>query len=77
MNTILSKWGNSQGIRISKEILEELDFKLGDELKLSTQNKVLKIEKSVKNIKDLFLDYEENYELESIDWGEIVGKEVW
>ena len=77
MNTILSKWGNSQGIRISKEILEELDFKLGDELKLSTQNKVLKIEKSVKNIKDLFLDYEENYEIESIDWGEIVGKEVW
>lgn len=77
MNTILSKWGNSQGIRISKEILEELDFKLGDELKLSTQNKVLKIEKSVKNIKDLFLDYEENYELESIDWGESVGKEVW
>lgn len=77
MNTILSKWGNSQGIRISKEILEELGFKLGDELKLSTQNKVLKIEKSVKNIKDLFLDYEENYELESIDWGEIVGKEVW
>lgn len=77
MNTILSKWGNSQGIRISKEILEELGFKLGDELKLSTQNKVLKIEKSVKNIKDLFLDYEENYELESIDWGESVGKEVW
>lgn len=77
MNTILSKWGNSQGIRISKEILEELDFKLGDELKLSTQNKVLKIEKSVKNIKDLFLDYEENYELESIDWGKSVGKEVW
>ncbi|MBK1469211.1 AbrB/MazE/SpoVT family DNA-binding domain-containing protein [Parvimonas parva] len=77
MNTILSKWGNSQGIRISKEILEELGFKLGDELKLSTQNKVLKIEKSVKNIKDLFLDYEENYELESIDWGESIGKEVW
>lgn len=26
-NTTLSKWGNSQGIRISNDILKELDIK--------------------------------------------------
>ena len=38
MTTTISKWGNSQGLRFPKSILEELDLKIGDKLKFSIQN---------------------------------------
>ena len=30
-----------------------------------------------KTIKELFANYNEDYEKQEIDWGEPVGKEVW
>ena len=33
--------------------------------------------KKRKNIKELFANYEKEYEVQEIDWGEPEGKEIW
>lgn len=32
MTTTISKWGNSQGVRIPSEMLKSLDYSIGDEV---------------------------------------------
>lgn len=77
----IQKWGNSQGIRISKKILEMLDLKINDSILIEEGEGCLKISKAKnekrKTIKELFADYDGNYEKQEIDWGETVGKEIW
>lgn len=38
MNAVLKKWGNSTGVRISKEVLEKSNMKLSDELEIIVFN---------------------------------------
>ena len=79
METVLKKWGNSQGIRLPKNLLNELKWKNGDKLSLTIKNNKIVIEPQQKHktIKELFKDYEGDYVKEEIDWGEPVGKEIW
>lgn len=77
----ISKWGNGQGIRIPKSILEFLNWSDAEKVEIIAEEDYIKIKKidvkKRKNIKELFADYNANYEKEVIDWGEPVGKEVW
>ncbi|MCQ2362656.1 MAG: AbrB/MazE/SpoVT family DNA-binding domain-containing protein [Acidaminococcaceae bacterium] len=75
----LQKWGNSQGIRIPKTILDELQWECGDELMIQTKSGRTIIEPVKKNltIQELFRDYNGKYEAQEVDWGEKVGKEIW
>ena len=77
----ISKWGNGQGIRIPKSVLELLKWKKDDELEMIVEGENLKIKKFEKErrktIKELFANYDENYEKQKIDWGEPQGKEIW
>ncbi len=82
MTTVaLQKWGNSQGIRLPKRILQELKWKVNDELILYQQDDKLVIEPSHprkrKSIKELFKNYTGTYQSQEIDWGEPVGNEIW
>ena len=38
MTATISKWGNSQGLRLPKSILEELNLSVGDKVKFFIQN---------------------------------------
>ena len=77
----ISKWGNGQGIRIPKSVLELLKWKKDDELEMIVEGENLKVKKfekeKRKTIKELFANYDENYEKQEIDWGEPQGKEIW
>jgi len=80
MTTTIQKWGNSQGIRLPKVILEDLDMKEGEEVEISTQNNTIIIKRSTKKrktIQELFANYEGDYKPEDIDWGKPVGGEIW
>lgn len=79
MTTIIQKWGNSQGIRIPKFILEAMGWTDSEELTMVTDNDKIIIQKAEKrkNIKELFADFNEEYTPVNIDWGEPVGEEVW
>ena len=76
----IQKWGNSQGIRIPKKMLETLDLKVNDSISIEEGEnclKIKKVEEKLSNIEKLFLNYEDEYEKIDLDWDNEVGKEVW
>ncbi|MCD8238272.1 MAG: AbrB/MazE/SpoVT family DNA-binding domain-containing protein [Clostridiales bacterium] len=79
MVTSIQKWGNSQGIRIPKAMLDSLKWSPNTEITLTAEEDKIIIRKSNsrKTIKELFEGYEGNYEPTQIDWGKPVGNEIW
>lgn len=82
MKTLIRKWGNSQGVRIPKYLLDAVKLTANDEIVIRAENDTLIIEKAAptqprKTIKELFADYNGEYTPEEIDWGEKAGKEAW
>ncbi|MCI0492228.1 MAG: transcriptional regulator/antitoxin, MazE [Planctomycetes bacterium] len=82
MVTKIKKWGNSQGLRFSKLLLEEAQIKVGDEVKIFVRRGQIIIE-SVSNVRGIY-DLTElvsripkNYLAEEVKWGMPAGKEVW
>ena len=81
MTTSIQKWGNSQGVRIPKYLLDAVKMSTDDEINIRAEGNVLIIEKAKpaarKTIKELFADYDGEYTPQEIDWGEKAGKEEW
>lgn len=79
MTTTLQKWGNSQGIRIPKFLLDAVDWGENEQLVVNAENGNIVIKKATsrKNIIELFENYDGDYKPSEIDWGEPVGNEVW
>ncbi len=82
MLTKIQKWGNSQGLRFPKTLLEEVDIRIGDEVNISVQAGKIIVEPVNKvhgryDIRELIAQMPDDYQVEEIDWGAPVGKEVW
>ena len=82
MFTKLQKWGNSQGIRLSKDLLKEAHINVGDEVQISVQKGRIVVEPVTKvlgkyNLKELIAQIPKDYQPEEVDWGTPTGKEVW
>lgn len=81
MTTTIQKWGNSQGIRIPKIILDTVKWNENEEINLLVEDDKIIIEKvkdeKRKNIKELFKDFEGEYESIEMDWGDPKGEEIW
>ena len=78
----VQKWGNSQGIRIPKNLLENSHIKIGEEVTISANNGKIIVEPTYKirgkyDIKDLISKMPEDYEVEEENWGIPSGREVW
>lgn len=82
MITKIQKWGNSQGLRFSKAILEEAHIHIGDEVRIFVEDgKIVvapaQIIRGKYTIEALVKEMPETYEVEEIDSGAPVGKEAW
>ncbi len=83
LSTIVSKWGNSQGIRVPVEVLKKAQIGINDELYLDVDEKGRIILTKVPlpkegTIEYLFKDYDgDSFQTEVIDLGEPVGNEAW
>ena len=80
MTTSIQKWGNSQGIRIPKILLDTVKWNEDEEISIIVEDGKLileKVKEKRKNIKELFENYEGEYEPTNIDWGEPEGEEIW
>ena len=79
MITTIQKWGNSQGVRIPKTIMETMNWANNEPLLLSVENDKIILQKAEKgkNIVELFAGFEDGYTSEEVDWGKPVGEEVW
>ena len=85
--TAIKKWGNSQGIRLSKEIISSAGLKENDSVEISVNNGVI----TIKKVKPKFLTLKERLEAfynkpiddiyvessQEVDVGTHVGNEVW
>jgi antitoxin MazE len=78
MNTIIQKWGNSAGVRISVELMKKAKLKHGDMVKIVPSKDGIEIKKINKlNLEALCAQITPENTHEEIDWGKLVGKEVW
>ena len=53
MITTISKWGNSQGVRISSDILKSIGYSKGDEVSVTATEDGILIQKRTKQPKKL------------------------
>ncbi len=82
MHTKIQKWGNSQGLRIPKVVLEEIQSSIGDEVEIYSQEGKIIIEPVKPNrgkisLKSLIKKIPKNYDVQEVDWGKPLGKEEW
>lgn len=80
MQTQIKEWGNSQGIRLPKEVLKNAGIALNDILDVTVSNGVITLTKPFahKTLEQRAAAFDGKLLLDGeYDWGEPIGKEVW
>ena len=82
MLTKIQKWGNSQGLRFTKALLEEAQINVGDEVQVSVHKGRIVVEPVTKvrgryDLEALISKMPKGYRAEELDWGPPAGREVW
>ena len=82
MLTRIQKWGNSQGLRISRHLMESARLAVGDEVDVIVRDGVIVVApvrqvRGKHSLEDLVRRIPVGYEPTSEEWGGPVGKEVW
>jgi len=80
--TKVQKWGNSQGVRLSKHLLSEADIDVGDAVDIEVREGALVVTpvrrvRGGHNLRSLVRGIREDYKPEELDWGPPAGREVW
>lgn len=76
------KWGNSQGLRLTRNILNDARLGVGDEVNIEVQDGVIVVAPAMKihgryRLEDLVAQIPKNHRAGEVDWGEPLGKEEW
>ncbi|TDM21602.1 AbrB/MazE/SpoVT family DNA-binding domain-containing protein [Macrococcoides canis] len=80
MQVSLQRWGNSQGIRIPKSIVNEMNLDKNQKFDLTMQDEKIILTKQQQNvslIRELFENYKTENKQSEFDWGKPRGNEVW
>ena len=82
MVTKIQKWGNSQGLRLAKQVLEEAHISVGDDVDVKTRDGLIVISpvrrvRGKRSLQELVSRMPKDYKVEETDWGKPVGREVW
>ena len=84
MITTLQKWGNSQGVRLPKALLDEIGLEVGAEVEVVAEDRTITIRPrnpgrrpGKYTIDDLVRGTPKDFQPGEVDWGPPVGEEVW
>jgi len=82
MITKVQGWGNSQGLRLNKQILKEANISVGDEVDLCVREGAIVIEpvkqlRGAHTLEELVSKIPSDYKTNEINWGGPSGMEVW
>ena len=82
MVTRIQKWGNSQGLRLARQVLEDAHISVGDEVDVTTRDGMIVIAparriRGKQSLQELVSRIPKNYKPEEVDWGTPVGREAW
>lgn len=78
----VQRWGNSQGLRISKEMLREAQIAVGDEVDVFVQEGRIVVQpvtaaRGRYRLEDLVTLIPKRRQAKEVNWGPPVGKESW
>lgn len=82
MRTRIQRWGNSQGLRVSKETLAAAGIEVGDRVDVRADDGLLIITplrriRGGHDLRELVDRIPLDYRPQEIDWGPPTGDEVW
>ena len=82
MVTKVQKWGNSQGLRLSKALLSDVQIGIGDAVNVAVRDGALVVTplrrvRGGHNLIELVKRIPRDYRPEEVDWGPPIGREVW
>ena len=82
MITRVRKWGNSQGVRLSKELLSEAEIQVGDAVEVAVREGALVVTpvrrvRGAVDLEELVASIPKGDKPGELDWGPPVGDEVW
>ena len=80
MQAQVREWGNSQGIRLSKEILNSAGIAVNEVLDVAVSNGMITLIKPFrhKTLEERAAEFDGKLMLDGeYNWGDAVGREVW
>jgi antitoxin MazE len=82
MVTKIQKWGNSQGLRLPKQVLEDAHISVGDDVDVAARDGLIVIAsarraRGKQSLQELVSRIPKDYKGEETDWGKPIGREVW
>jgi antitoxin MazE len=82
MITRVQKWGNSQGLRFPKDILEKASISIGEDVEINVKNGEITVTPARRvrgrhRLKDLVAHMPRTYVVREEQWGGPQGKEIW
>ena len=82
MVTKIQKWGNSQGLRLAKRLLEDAKISVGDDVDVTARDGLIVIAparriRGRQSLKELVSRIPTGYKAEETEWGGPVGGETW
>jgi antitoxin MazE len=82
MVTRVQKWGNSQGLRLSKELLADADIDVGDVVDVAVREGSIVVTpvrrvRGALDLEQLVAAIPRGYKPGEADWDPPVGREVW
>lgn len=80
MTARVRKWGNSQGLRLAKQVLEDACISIGDEVEVIPRKGQILIKKVAKprfDLAEMVSRMPKGYRTREESFGKPVGKEEW
>jgi mRNA interferase MazF len=82
MVTKIQKWGNSQGLRLAKSVLEDARLAVGDDVDVTARDGLIVIApvrrvRGRHSLKELVSRIPKGYKAKETGWGQPVGREAW
>lgn len=82
MITRVQKWGNSQGLRLARQVLEDAHIAIGDDVEVAVKDGTITITPARQvrgrvDLAELLSRLPDDYRPEESDWGKPEGKEAW
>lgn len=80
MQSQVKAWGNSQGVRLSKDILQAANISINEILDVQVSDGVITLVKTCrhKTLEERAAEYGGKLNLDGeFNWGEPVGREIW
>lgn len=82
MVTKVQRWGNSQGLRLSKQVLADASVSVGDEVDVVVREGLIVVTpvrqvRGKVSLRSLVARIPKNCKSQGADWGRPAGKEAW